>query len=163
MRNDEFISLDAWFALGRAVSPAPPSEDSAIVEPLGDATDGTRDEAREHVVAESRRWYARLHDALDAACERLLCELAAGVLARELQLAPCDLAAVLAGVREEMLGEPLCVRLHPDDCALWNDPTLPCRADAALAPGDAVLELREGSIDARFGVRLQAVLDACTA
>ena len=163
MRNDEFIALDAWFARGRTVAPTPPSEDSAILEPLAEASDGSCDDARERAVAESRRWYARLHDALDAACERLLCELAAGVLARELQLAPCDLAAVLAGVREEMLGEPLCVRLHPDDCALWNDPTLPCRADAALAPGDAVLELREGSIDARFGVRLQAVLDACTA
>lgn len=173
MASDEFIALDAWFAradAGARLAEAPSQiEGIASTESQREARgatgdiseDATCDDARERAIAESRRWYARLRDALDAACERLLCELAAGVLARELQLAPCDLGALLAGIRNEMLGEPLRVRLHPEDCARWKDASLPCCADATLSPGDALLELREGSIDARFGVRLQAVLDAC--
>ena len=170
MECDAFVALEEWF--GRTAEGARVEATTSLhaVEAPREsrATNGAQsslqaeDEACGRVVAESARWYARLNDALDAACTRLLGDIAAGVLARELQLAPCDLAELVAGLRAQMLGDPLCIRLHPDDCARWNDASLPCREDLALAAGDAILELREGSIDARFGLRLQAVLDACS-
>ena len=170
MEGNAFVALEEWF--GRTANCAPveattslqavetPRESLAIAGEESGAE--AEDAACRRVVAESARWYARLNDALDAACARLLGDIAAGVLARELHLAPSDLTALVDGLRAQMLGDPLCIRLHPDDCARWNDASLPCRADVALAPGDAVLELHEGSIDARFGLRLQAVLDACS-
>ncbi|MGC8486291.1 MAG: FliH/SctL family protein [Candidatus Baltobacteraceae bacterium] len=170
MGYDEFIALDRWFERTGACAR---SETSALLAPAepavaaeADTCVATGDESCEEAVArvlgESARWYARLDDALDAACTRLLRDIAAGVLARELQLAPSEIASIIENIRAQMLGEPLCVRLHPDDAARWSDASLPCRRDDTLAPGDALVELREGSIDARFGVRLQAVLDACT-
>ena len=170
MEGDAFVALEEWF--GRTADRAPvevATSPEAVETPRellarAGAESGVeeRDAACGRVAAESARWYARLNDALDAACARLLGDIAAGVLARELYLAPCDLTALVDGLRAQMLGDPLCIRLHPDDCARWNDASIPCREDVALAPGDAVLELHEGSIDARFGLRLQAVLDACS-
>ena len=163
MGADAFLALDAWFErLGVGALPdaaAPPTE--PVASPSR-ANESSGDATTMRAVAESARWYARLNDALDAACARLLREIAASVLARELQLAPCEIVAIAANLRAQMLGEPLCIRLHPDDAARWSDASLPCRCDSTLAPGDALFELREGSIDARFGVRLQAVLDACS-
>ena len=170
MGGDEFIALDRWFDRigtcaqneigGLLVAAEPPT--AAVADACARRDDPSCDEAVARVLGESARWYARLNDALDAACARLLRDIAAGVLARELQLAPCEIAVVVERIRDEMLGEPLCVRLHPEDAAQWTDASLPCRRDDSLVPGDALLELHEGSIDARFGVRLQAVLDACT-
>ena len=159
MDADGFVALDAWFACRSADPAAPPSVPAT---PPACENESSGDAAAARALAESARWYARLNDALDAACARLIREVAAGVLARELQLAPCEIAAIVANVRAQMLGEPLCMRLHPEDAARWHDASLPCRRDSTLAPGDALIELREGSIDARFGVRLQRVLDACT-
>jgi len=167
MAGDEFFALEAWFARkdARALhvgAPTPEQEESPAPDVGSEIADEAREFARERAISESCRWYARLHDALDAACERMLCDLAAGVLARELALAPCDLVALSATIRRQMLGEPLRVRLHPEDYARWEHAMLPACEDATLSPGDALFELREGSIDARLGVRLQAVLDACT-
>ncbi len=170
MGGDEFIALDRWFdRIGTCVqsetgallvAAEPPT--AAVADARARTDDASCDEAVARVLGESARWYARLDDALDAACARLLHDIAAGVLARELELAPCEIAAIVERIRDEMLGDPLCVRLHPDDAARWSDASLPCRRDDSLVPGDALLELHEGSIDARFGVRLQSVLDKCT-
>lgn len=158
---DAFLSLRDWFAPSRTVAQsAAPCDVSAISNPPDrpEANDAGEHRA---LLEQMRNWYARLDDALDAACERMLCEIASGVLARELRLAPCDLTQLISQLCAQTLGEPLRLRLHPQDCASWSG-ALPAIADATLQAGDAILELCEGSIDARLGVRFAAALAACT-
>jgi hypothetical protein len=121
-----------------------------------------------------RIFRAQLADALDAECDRLMRELAYAVLGRELQLAPADLAAIVARIlAEHPHAQALRVRVAPSDVhaldACADDATITSSlpvvafpaivADASLAPGDAMVELSCGSIDARLGVRLAALLD----
>jgi flagellar biosynthesis/type III secretory pathway protein FliH len=85
----------------------------------------------------------------------LVRELACAVLARELALAPCDLAALARRV----LAEAPVVRLRvaPEDGVVaCGVPTL---VDPTLGAGDAVFELHGGELDARLGVRLADVLE----
>jgi len=105
---------------------------------------------------DARLFRARLADALDDAVVRLVRELAADVLMRELRLAPCEIAAL---VRRVLRRAPVIrVRVAPADVALVTG--VPVLADPALAPGDAIVELASGALDARLGVRLSAVLEA---
>lgn len=107
-------------------------------------------------VREAKRFRARLADALDDAVARLLRDLAARVLARELRLAPCDLAAVLDAVVGE--APVVHVRVAPEDAG--GSYPFAIVADPALAPGDAIVELVHCGIDARLGVRLATVLES---
>lgn len=157
---ESFMPLRQWAASCNA-APVVPSEIVGAAESC-EEVDERGAGAQSAMLSEMRVWYARLNDALDAACERVLIEIAAGVLARELQLAPCDLSRLTASLRGESLGEPLRLRLHPGDAVRYGADALPILADSTLEPGDAILELREGSIDARFGIRLAAALAACT-
>ena len=109
-------------------------------------------------VREARLFRARLSDAFDAALPRLLRELAGGVLARELLLAPCDLAAIARGVKE--LLPAVRVRVAPEDGACASE--LPVVVDTALRPGDAIVEISDGEVDARLGVRLALALERAT-
>ena len=113
-------------------------------------------------VREARIFRARLADAFDDAAARLLRELAADVLARELRLAPCDLAAIVRRIAERVPA----VRVRVAGCDAARGVPLPrgCEAlvveDPALARGDAIVELDGGALDARLGVRLARVLEA---
>ena len=105
---------------------------------------------------DARMFRARLADALDDAVARLVRELAAEVLVRELRLAPCEIAAL---VRRVLQRAPIVrVRVAPADVALVRG--VPVLADPELAAGDAIVELGGGALDARLGVRLAAVLEA---
>jgi flagellar biosynthesis/type III secretory pathway protein FliH len=106
-------------------------------------------------IREARLFRARLADAFDAASARLIRELASDVLARELKLAPCDLDALLRRAVER--APVVRVRVAPVDLPRLRD--VACVADPQLAPGDAIVELDGGALDARFGVRLAAVLE----
>lgn len=124
-----------------------------------------RDDApavREHpddvvaAIRDARLFRARLADAFDDALVWLLRELAADVLARELRLAPCDVAAIARRARE--CAPIVRLRVAPADVAR-GEYGLPVVPDPALHAGDAVFELDGGAFDARLGVRLAAVLD----
>jgi hypothetical protein len=114
-------------------------------------------------VREARLFRARLADAFDDAAARLLRELATDVLARELRLAPCDLAAIVRGIGER--APVVRVRIAACDAAALAGGVLlrGCDAavvvDPALAGGDAIVELAGGALDARLGVRLATVLE----
>lgn len=108
------------------------------------------------VAREARLFRARLADALDDALARLLREIAADVLARELRLAPCDVAEI---ARRALERAPV-VRLRVAPAEAGGDYGLPVVVDPALHAGDAVFELDGGAFDARLGVRLASVLDA---
>ena len=124
--------------------------------------DGVADSDIAAAVREARLFRARLADAFDDAAARLLRELAADVLARELRLAPCDLAAIVQRIAE---CAPV-VRVRAAACDVARGVVLPRGCDAvvvedpALARGDAILELAGGALDARLGVRLALVLEA---
>jgi hypothetical protein len=143
-----------------AESGTPPGCD---VEPRAVAVEDPPDRAHsgdEELVAtvrDARLFRARLADAFDDAAARLLRELAASVLARELRTAPCELDALVARVRTRI---PVArVRVAPADVARISG--VPVTGDPALAAGDAVVEVAGGALDLRLGVRVAAVLEAC--
>lgn len=122
-------------------------------------------------VREARLFRARLADAFDAASARLLRELAAQVLMRELRIAPCEIDELVARVRER--APVVRVRLSPADAARLRatfremphrrtarNADVPVIADDDLSDGDAIVELAGGALDARLGVRLATVLEA---
>ncbi len=112
-------------------------------------------EVTANALREAKLFRARLQDALEEAMAGLLRELASCVLARELQVAPCDLAALLSSLLEGAPG--VRVRVAAQDAALQL--AVPVVADPVLQPGDAIVELVGGALDARLGVRLAHVLE----
>jgi len=151
------------------VPPAPPPADreeqrqardvSASPHEAGSHEAGSH-EAGSHevldVLREARLFRARVADALDAAVPRLLRDLAAAVLARELRLAPCDVDAL---VRDAVATVPVVrVRVAPG-ASIALDGVAVVRDDA-LGTDDAIVELAGGEVDARLGVRLACVLEA---
>jgi flagellar biosynthesis/type III secretory pathway protein FliH len=159
----EFIALADVL---RGIGAQPPAEAPACTElvvtpsPHDSATDVARDAAAAEEIALSlraaRHFRARLADAFDDAAQRLVRDLAADVLARELRLAPCDLARI---VQRVVAGAPAVrVRVAPADvCRVTGIAVV---ADPALSAGDAIVEVSGGALDARLGVRLAAVLEA---
>jgi flagellar biosynthesis/type III secretory pathway protein FliH len=112
----------------------------------------------------ARIFRAALSEALDVALRDLLVRIGRDVLARELQLAPADVGAIVRAARGRSRdGEVLAVRVHPaelDALASCEIATVP---DASLARGDVVLELRSGTIDVSLPARLEAaVLGVCS-
>ncbi|MHB8592013.1 MAG: FliH/SctL family protein, partial [Vulcanimicrobiaceae bacterium] len=56
--------------------------------------------------------------------------------------------------------EPLRVRVHPDDAAALRDAPIAVEADPRLRRGDAAVDLRNGTVDASLGVRLDDAVRA---
>ena len=163
----EFVSLADRLAGVVALSSAPenragdspPEHGDDAPEERGDDTSPAapeRDDDVSEALREARLFRARLADAFAEASQRLLRELACEVLARELRLAPCDLAALVQRVRECV---PV-VRVRVAAADLGAVTGVPVVADLALQAGDAIVELAGGALDARLGVRLEAVLEA---
>jgi flagellar biosynthesis/type III secretory pathway protein FliH len=98
-------------------------------------------------------------EAFDRLRARLLAALASEVLARELALAPADMQALSERILRDLAEEePVGLVLCASD-AIGIRTTLPVRVDSALRPGDLIVEVRDGEIDARFDLRLVAVLE----
>ena len=161
----EFVSLADVLrppALAAALeADAPPAAIEPVDEPIAGETETSALDDRSHselakALRDARLFRARLADAFDDARVRLLRELAADVLARELRIAPCDLDLL---ARRVLAGAPVVrVRVAPGDVAAIGG--VPVVADAELNAGDAVVELAAGALDARLGVRLALVLEA---
>jgi hypothetical protein len=98
-------------------------------------------------------------ESFEDAVRRLLERLARDVLGRELVLAPCDLGALLAAARAELEAhEPLCLVTAPGERTErpWS---IPHRSDPALSPGDLLIEVRDGTLDASVKARLRRALE----
>ncbi len=150
--RDEFVPLDVF------LRPAPCQPEVAAVE--APAVAPAAPDCEETIRA-ARRFRAGLADAVDVAVARLLPEIARDVLARELRLQPADIAGIVAGALERFAGEKaLALRAHPSEAGTLADLPIAVVADGALCRGDAVLELRIGTIDLRMDSRLDAVLQA---
>jgi flagellar biosynthesis/type III secretory pathway protein FliH len=149
---DEFVPLDR--ALRTTPEPAVLDERAVTVALTNETEPDIEDAA-----AEARRFRAALADALALSLERLVRDVACDVLARELLLAPLDVAAIAARALERYLDEgPLQLRVHPDDCDACASLDLRVVGDERLRSGDVVLDVRCGSIDASLGARLETVL-----
>lgn len=162
--SDAFVPLEAFLH-------PPPPEPAASSEPdasaIGDpAAPFSRSEQSSAEYADTfgavRRFRAALADALDVAVQRLLAEIAENVLARELELAGADVAAIVAKTRERFANERvLRVRIHPRDGNALRGLEIDSILDETLAPGDVVAELHSGTIDLRLPARLESALAAC--
>lgn len=92
-------------------------------------------------------------EAFERAAARLVELLARDVLARELALAPVDVAALIARIRALLeRDEAVTVVVAPCDAQRIAS-GVPLRADLALEAGDVIIEVRDAAIDARFAVR----------
>ncbi len=100
----------------------------------------------------TRRWTAY--------CPTLLPE----ILARELQLAATDVRAIVAKTLERFGSERvLSIRVHPQALAALTGSPVAVVADAALADGDLMVELKSGTIDMTLKARVADLLDASLA
>lgn len=122
-----------------------------------EASSAPADPALREIAGQMRRFRAALYDAYDAVRAQLLRDLVCDVLGRELQLAPADVDAIARRACEQ-IDAIACVRVHPDDVAALSAWTCAVEADATLHRGDVLLCVRDGTIDASLGVRLEGVL-----
>lgn len=107
-----------------------------------------------------RRFRAAVFDAVDIAVRDVLCDVAAEVLARELELAPANVEAIVARACARIGDEDLvAVRIHPDEAGQLSLAGVNLIADSRLRRGDVLLQVRSGTIDLTLGARLAAVLD----
>jgi len=145
-------------------SAVPPQSSPALAapEPPGTVASLETVTAPETVAAirEARLFRARLADALDARLARMLAAISSDVVMREVQIAPVDIARIVAAVVAERGARPLCVRIAPSDRAALHSCDVQVVEDATLDPGDAIVVFGAGEVDARLGVRLAAVLEA---
>jgi flagellar biosynthesis/type III secretory pathway protein FliH len=167
--DDAFVPLAVWLcgeperepALGDAAAPI---ERRVARERRADAAEAlaTDDDDVALAIADARRFRATLADAIDAAVVRVVQAVAADVLARELLLAPAAIATI---VREAVVAAApvLRVRVHPREAATLRLDGVAVDADATLRPGDAALDVRDGTYDLSLGARLAAILAAWAA
>jgi flagellar biosynthesis/type III secretory pathway protein FliH len=107
----------------------------------------------------ARRFYAGLSDALDVAVSQCLQRIARDVLARELQLAQPDVAAIVGAALDAFADENiLSIRANPSDLDLLRSFGLELIADEELSRGDIKLMLRSGTIDLTLTARLDRAL-----
>jgi hypothetical protein len=153
VRGAEFVSLAELLVPPVAQPPPPAPPPMVVADPP--AAQATPDEILA-ALRDARLFGARLRDALHDARDALLAALAADVLVRELRAAPCDLEALLQ--RCAALVPVVRVRVAPEDANRVHG--FPVVADQTLLPGDAIVEVAGGAIDARLGTRLADVLAA---
>jgi hypothetical protein len=103
-------------------------------------------------------------EAFERSTARLLAALADDVLARELRLAECDLAALAARVLAAAGAvEPVALVVGEFAAGELAEAGLPIRHDAALGPADLIVEVRDGTLESPLAFRLAGALAASTA
>ena len=131
------------------------SESTPDAAEPGDAAEA---EAEAEAARDLRLFHARIAENVESAVEMLLADIAADVLARELQIAPAVIQSIVAHALQRFAQEkPLRVRLNPCDAGRVCC-ELPVVPDQGLREGDAVIELRDGWVDISLGSRLANVL-----
>ncbi len=129
-------------------------------EPMPPDEQAVSNDERLAALREVRLFRAGVIEAVEAAVETITADIAADVLGRELLLAPADIESIVDRALQRFAGEePMRVRLHDDDAAQAKC-ALPVVRDPALRRGDAIIELRSGSIDVSLGIRLETLLAA---
>ena len=161
--DDAFVSLDRILRGEPACAVGPVAEPVAVAPAVAEVVaEPESAAATAELLRDVRRFRARLAEAFETAHAALVHEFAYAVLGRELQLGAPDIAQIAQRMlTEHPAAQALQVRVAPADVAqlaACADALPPVVADATLTPGDVMLELACGHIDARLGVRLAAVL-----
>ncbi|MEO6836520.1 MAG: FliH/SctL family protein [Candidatus Tumulicola sp.] len=163
---DRFVPLDEYFRRAAADQSEGAGElaagSPAVLAGSSDEIPSDNADAElGRALAAVRRFRAALADAVDFAVDELVADIASTVLARELQLAPADVAAVAAAALERYAADsPLKLRAHPEEADALAGFDLAVIADPRLRRGDVVIDLHSGTIDASLGARLECVLAA---
>ena len=145
---------------------APPAETATATDTAEHAQQALQTASHEEcacvqTLRDVRLFRAHVAEAVDASVQLLLQDIAADVLARELQIAPADIAAIVQRVITRFdADEPLRVRVSQSEHAV--DVDIPLLIDPELRAGDAIIEFASGSVDARLGTRLACVLETLT-
>jgi len=128
-------------------------EQTAAHEPQPEPTE-------EHAACDDVRLFrARVAEALESAVDGLYRDLAADVLARELMLQSADVSAICTALLARYAREvPVAIRVHPRECEALSGFDVAVLADQCLRPGDVMLDVANGSLDATLAVRLDQVL-----
>jgi flagellar biosynthesis/type III secretory pathway protein FliH len=145
----EFVSLEHRLSARRdqaTASPCPGEERAAPV-PF--------DPPAARLIAELSHLRLAAIEAFERASGRLAERFAEEVLGRELLLAPCDLEAIARQLIAEFQGdEPVALITAQGSAGGRRAPGgLPLEADPSLGPGDVLLRVRDGMLDARLTVR----------
>lgn len=151
---------DAFRSLAEVLR-APAADVHVFEEPVPESCEFAGDRCAEEEAElgrELRLFRARVSEGVDAAVEALVQDIAADVLGRELLLAPANVTAIVErSLQRYFAEEPLRVRVHPSEAASLSC-SIPAIGDERLRPGDAIVELKCGSVDATLGVRLAQIL-----
>lgn len=141
---DEFRTLAQLLRDGEPRETAPPPAPAeALSEPVRDVVELMRD---------ARLFRARIAEAVDDAVAGVLARIAERVLFRELQMAPCDIEAVVRACLAEVVDRrDLQIFVHPDDARAVR--SIPVEADPDLERGDCRLQFAYG--EARSTLRLR--------
>jgi Flagellar assembly protein FliH len=162
--SDAFVPLAAFLSPAAAAAADPVLSGPALEESLVTFPPCGSDAVNESAAALSavRRFRAAVADAIDVAVRQMLGEIAENVLARELELRPADIGAIVAKARERFEKEKiLVVRIHPQDRAALGKLEVDSVLDESLTRGDVVAELNSGTIDLRLRARLEHALVVC--
>ena len=151
---DRFVPLREFLAVTSEL------QTGDVEAPVETPLEAPQPQARE-AMGDVRRFRAAVRDAVDVTVRGVLCDVAAGVLARELALTPVNLQAIVARACERHAAQGIVrVRVHPDEAANVAEIAVDIVPDNSLRRGDALLEVRGGTIDVSLGARLADVLDA---
>lgn len=149
---DDFTPLAQW------LRPQPVIEEQPMTTLVEDEEEPVVLDDVDDACAQARRFRASLADAVDCAVDDVLATIASAVLGRELLLAPADVRRIVTNAIDGEVREVLRVRVHPNDRSACHGLPYDVRIDDTLRPGDAVIEVTHGTIDARLGTRLSRVL-----
>ncbi|GAC1415054.1 MAG: hypothetical protein NVSMB5_03800 [Candidatus Velthaea sp.] len=153
-----------FVSFAELLAPAPvaiPIDEAPVIEAAAIAQAPVCEPETRDALRAARVFHATLADAFDALLARLVRDLCAEILARELNLQPVE----VSGIAQRLLVErahdgPL--RLHVATADAHVACGVPVVVDRSLQPGDAVLECANGSVDARLGIRLADLMAAVT-
>ncbi|MGR4065959.1 MAG: FliH/SctL family protein [Vulcanimicrobiaceae bacterium] len=139
---------------------APGASGAAVVETeSADACVPAAAESLKDALRDARLFRAALADALDAELAHVLRDVATAIVARELELAPVDVhAIVIRALERAQAQEVVTIRVHPSEVRALTQCDLPVRGDPALRRGDAAIDVASGTIDATLGARLAEVI-----
>lgn len=145
----------------REIDPNPPRARFADVVVYDGSFDPVRD-AVSNVISEAVNELARLRaraaEAYEVRVETMLADLATTVLARELSLAPADIADLVRRALSDFAASgPVAVRVSPEQADALST-TVPVVADEALSVGDLIVDVQDGALDLRLGTRIAAIL-----
>jgi hypothetical protein len=151
--DESFVPL-ATFVRGTSIAPPP-----RALDPLPSVANVVADFAHADLAQELALMRLAAIEAFERSTTRLLRALAEDVLARELAIAPVDVAALVTRVLARYTEhEPVEIVVCPRDAERVRVP-LPLRVDAELVSGDLVVVVRDGAFESHFAFRLDAALE----